>query len=284
MSLQKELKSRAIGILMALFILPFASGCASIVEDIIDDSVPVEYSFQANQFVLPEANGRFLHGKAQIYTAGSGTATLIDDIDSTTYSTSPTLKSTNEFGALIDLGLLSRLDIFSREGFGAKVQILGAPRAEAKKGNVSLSIAYMSRSFDIEKDTEDTTGSVKKAESKTKSTGDQYMLIYGQRTTDNVVLYGGAFYAKSSARVYLMQTNNTNFTDTGYPTKGEGESYGGNVGLFYENPAQWFDALGYSLGLEVAYSHTTWKKTDSPVEDADPQNSIYGGGIIGLTW
>ena len=115
------------------------------------------------------------------------------------------------FNASGELGILRRLDFFilssfmmSPTLFGAKVQFLGDPRVDAKKGNFSaaLSVAGGSTNFgrkDNEDDTDIFDGSVDEIQVE--------MDHQGYRWTDELLHYVNAIYYEEEARGKV--TNNT---------------------------------------------------------------------------
>src|SRR5690606_38755631 len=87
------------------------TGCASMLEDLFDGDVPVEQALSSNSFILPESNGKFLRGKFLVGGAGVQSVQLVDDIDKLNPSVEPIIESTTIPVAIIDIGIVNRLDV-----------------------------------------------------------------------------------------------------------------------------------------------------------------------------
>jgi hypothetical protein len=108
-------------------------GCATV--------VAVELPTQ--RMVTPEAQGSLLAGNAYFGYGSNARVVLADALgDAEPNVDSPHAENANNAHLGVDLGLLERLDVTAstHRGLGAKLQLLGEPRAKASAGNYSLAV------------------------------------------------------------------------------------------------------------------------------------------------
>jgi hypothetical protein len=157
----------------------------------------IQIKTPSSRFISPEAAGKLLSGEVEIQQQGGAEGTIY--INSTDIDNPMELRNNVTplaFG--FNLGLMDKVDFItysytdSAPLYGAKIQLMGKSRQEAKKGDQSLAVTlgygeqYKSQS---ESRTELFTGDVEVKGADIKQTLKDISVIYGYRTADDVVVY-----------------------------------------------------------------------------------------------
>ncbi len=270
-------------ILMALLSGVLLPGCA--VSELLNDEQPLYHSTMMNHFVSPEVGGKLYAGRAAISFGGQSSVRLVSDLDDAAYNNDLAIKNVYGYNGLFDFGLGSKFDLFYENGLGIKIQLFGQPRLKSQQGNQSFSVAVSSVAVDTATEAEDSTGSVKRAEGEIEGRGYQIQLIYGERTTDRTLVYGGPYYVKSEVtKTHIFQTNNTSWTSAADVNSGEGETYGAHLGVMYVEDSKFWNTFSVTYGANISYAYTKWNKTWPGEEETKSHDSGGVGAIFGVVW
>ncbi len=228
--------------------------------------------------ISPEAQGKFFSGSLDVRLAG----TRQDEWSFTNNDTKKPFDGDREvykISGMIDLGLVNRLDVVyldylsgSTVGIiGLKLQVLGSPRIEAKKGNFSLSLFA---GFGANSDTFDTSdnefsnwsSNVDKLEYDISH--DDLGLILGYRWGDQLLHYANAYYFHEDINGKVTTDGNA-LVKAKFDDSQDGLIY--STGVIYDLNTSWF--------LKFDYSHMTskWSSTHGSTS-----NAVNGG--IGAYW
>lgn len=231
-----------------------------------------------NRMISPEAQGKFFSGAVDVRLS----STKEDEWAFTDNDTSKPFdghRDVYKISGLIDLGLINRLDFIyldylsgSTVGiFGLKLQILGSPRSEAKRGNFSLSLFAGAGSnkdsiSNSDNDLSNLTSNVDKLEYEVDH--HDLGLIIGHRWSDQLLHYANAYYFHENIKGEV--TTDGNVLDSAkFKDSQDGMIY--STGLILDIGANWF--------LKGDFSHMTskWRSTRGFTS-----NAVNGG--IGLHW
>ncbi len=231
-----------------------------------------------NRMISPETQGKFLSGSLDVRLA----ATKQDEWAFTNNDRKKPFDGEREvykISGLLDLGLINRLDFIymdylsgSTVGIiGLKVQLLGKSRAEAKKGNFSLSLFAGFGSNDHSFDTSDNefkniSTNVDKLNYEVEH--DDIGLILGYRWADKFLQYANVYYFHEDIRGKVT-TDNSVLNQASFRDSQNGLIY--STGMTYDLGANWF--------LKGDYSHMTSKWSSNR---GSTSNAVNGG--IGVYW
>lgn len=141
---------------------------------------------------------------------------------------------------------------------GVKVQLMGAPRVQAKQGNHSLSVALLAGAGSKE-DENDERIELTPQDDEIKTTLDIFStsasLIYGYRLSNSILAYAGGTYSTMKFEGELESDNNA--TLDGEEIEYEGFTNEANLGVMIE--------LGglFTLKLEGANQKVKWERTSA---------------------
>ncbi len=231
-----------------------------------------------NRMISPEAQGKFFSGSLDLRLA----ATRQDEWSFTGNDVTKPFDGEREVykvSGMIDLGLVNRLDVVyldylsgSTVGIlGLKLQLLGKPRLEAKKGNFSLSVfagfGKNSDTFDT-KDNEISNWSSNVDKLEYEISHEDLGLILGYRWGDKFLQYANAYYFHEDIEGKVTTDGNA-LDKARFDDSQDGLIY--STGIIYDLGASWF--------LKFDYSHMTsrWSSTQDSTS-----NAINGG--IGVDW
>lgn len=208
-----------------------------------------------NRFLSPESSGRLLAGDVKIGGVGVTHVQVADDITSATPDTTPVLLSNSSLLIGAQLGLLPPLDMYftSAAGgaavLGGKLQLVGDSAAEAKAGNLSVTVAGGIVTGNRDQSVE-TSGL--KGRSTIDFSGWEGLFSVGYRTSDSALLYLSPFVSRTKARVNIERTAGGTTSTTAEP-HGFGDMKGVSLGL----------RLGktYFLAMEGSVTETQWTRT-----------------------
>ncbi len=206
----------------------------------------VDYQMRANRFISPEAQGRLGAGQFQAAYSGAHDLEVIETFNLSQIPPARFDGSTHmlDFGVAVGLG--ERWDIGLRQGLpdaslalGGKYQFLGEPRLRAKKGNVSLAgtLAPAIYLFEANTGADTIDGQIWSLDTS---------LVAGYRLADNVMVYGGPFYA------YHALDSDVTVNGVGRGFSGSGNQFGAHVGLRFE----W---RYFAVMAEGAWSQADWE-------------------------
>jgi len=205
----------------------------------------VDYQMRVNRFISPEAQGRPGAGQFQTSYVGAHELFVIDTFSLARIPPAEFHGTTRMLDLAATVGLGERWDIGLRYGLpdvslgvGGKYQFLGEPRLRAKEGNFSLAGTLAPGIYLFE------------GYSGNDSIDGQFWsldtsLVAGYRLGDNVMVYGGPFYA------YHALDSDITFSGADRGFSGHGNQFGVNLGLRFE--WQYFAVM-----VEGAWSQARW--------------------------
>lgn len=222
----------------------------------------VDYQMRVNRFISPEAQGRPGAGQAQASYVGAHELFVIDTFSLARIPPAEFDGTTRMLDVSAAVGLGERWDIGIRQGFpdaslgvGGKYQFLGEPRLRAKEGNFSLAgtLAPALYLFEAYTGPDTIDGQVWSLDTS---------LVAGYRLGDNVMVYGGPFYAYHA----LDSDVTVNGIERGF--SGHGNQFGANLGLRFE----W---RHFAVMVEGAWSQARWDGVQDDV-------ATFGVSFAGL--
>lgn len=145
------------------------------------------------RLLLPENAGKFAQGSFAITYGEHTRIRLVDNIhDAQPQLDKPYLSSRQYLGLLTEFSLIPELDLFyTGHTSGVKWQILGAPRATAEAGNVSLALALSQGYASEELDQSSNVDEVRHAKGYARALWTDATVLAGYRRSTNVLFYGG---------------------------------------------------------------------------------------------
>jgi hypothetical protein len=194
---------------------------------------------------VPEAQGRLGAGQFATSLTGAHEVFLVDDLSLAQVDPATFHGTTRMLEGSAAVGLGERWDLGVRQGFpdasfgiGGKYQFLGEPRLRAKEGSFSLAgtLAPALYLFDAHYGTDTIDGQIWSLDTS---------LVAGYRLGDNVMVYGGPFYA------YHALDSDVTVNGIGRGFSGRGNRFGANLGLRFE----W---RYFALMVEGAWSQARW--------------------------
>ena len=228
--------------------------------------------------ISPEAQGETFAGSVELRFA----ATKQDEWSFTNNNIKKPFdgeRQVYKIAGMLDLGLLKRLDFVymdylsgSTVGvYGLKVQILGKPRKEAKRGNFSLSLfggfgANNSTYDTSDNDFQNWSTNVDKLSYQVEH--HDLGLIMGYRWQDKFLQYANVYYFHENVRGKVT-TDNAVLNQQSFRANQNGLIY--STGLTYDLGANWY--------LKGDFSHMTskWNSTRG-----ETNNALNAG--IGVYW
>lgn len=242
-ALSRKVKGKN-SLLLLLIILTFAS-CSQ-----------VRIHSAATRFISPEATGKTLSGEIEVQVQSGTEATIT--LESNEINKPMKLRNdVTPIGTGLNLGLLERVDFigYGRTNgaplYGVKVQLIGDPKAQAKKGNFSAAITAGMGSAESKFSKSELFSSEDTEASVSQSIKD-YSVIVGYRTEDDVVLYLSAQMTNHKVDLSLEST--------------EASLDGKKINLLSDNLGLSVGAIRYEgsfvIKLEASAQQTNWTNNE----------------------
>lgn len=175
----------------------------------------VQVKSPASRFISPEAAGKSLGGKVQLF-AQSGTEGTVSISNGSIDSELELRNNVSPLAGSLSLGIIERVDFLyygyadSAPLLGLKFQLLGQPRKEAKKGNQSLAITLGGGTNESEvKDDElfNTNDDVDTSQLNQRLW--DASLIYGYRTDDDTLVYASLSLSQQLVDIEVDSPNSS---------------------------------------------------------------------------
>lgn len=224
------------------------------------------------RLLLPENAGTFAKGRFAVTYGEHTRIRLVENIhDAQPVLNKPDLSSRQYLGVFTEFSLIPELDLFfTGQTFGAKWQILGAPRQTAEAGNVSLALAVSQGYGSEELDQISNVDEIRDAKGEARALWTDVGLLSGYRVSRNVLFYGGLANNAIATKGKIIQQ-----TEEGpllwHIEKRRGQSIRFNGGIHYTTGGTFF------LQLEPTYILTSY-------EDAKDLERLSLGGSLGWQW
>lgn len=224
-------------------------------------SCATKYVLPGNRFITPETQGGAFHGQFEFQQTNANQLTM--DTSNNSVDDGVLYFDLKRSGFLYSTSLFDQFDfIWSHTGransmLGGKIQLLGASRVSRGVGHkLSIGAAFGGN----EHETEDKSVEF-------ELTGREYLLLYGYRFNENILLYSSYSYADYHFSGTLRySTPGLNGAKPDYETK----------------------LQSLSLGLELAYELAFFKLEGTyqqlKTTDTKDKNRIAVGYSVGLQW
>jgi len=212
----------------------------------------IDYQMRVNRFISPEAQGRLGAGQVATSLPDAHDVDLVAGLPVGEIDPARFDGTTRLFDLSAAVGLGERWDLAVRQGFpdasfgvGGKYQFLGEPRLRAKEGNFSLAgtLAPGLYLFEANYGDDNIDGLIWSVDTS---------LVAGYRLADNVLIYGGPFYA------YHALDSDITVNNFERGLSGHGNQFGANLGVRFE----W---RYFAVTVEGAWSQARWDSVQDDV-------------------
>jgi hypothetical protein len=245
---------------------------------LISSCAQIEVFTPSSRFLSPEATGKTHASRIQIHQIAGTTSTF--NFDNDKLDNPLTLKNNKAaLGLDFEMGIKSRIDIFTRVNssstplLGAKFQILGDSRKDAKLGNNSLAISIAGGSLksSMEEDNAMIGGRTLQDDLDLVSIQQRVFdisLIFGRRVTQDVLIYSSLQATKNDIEVHLSSKENPNLDDKNF--KLSTTTYGVALGAI----RYW---RVFFINSEISVQSLEW-------DNNDKSEFLYGAISMGWKW